>query len=56
MESDFTRYRSEHTNWRKNKRAQKIINNERFLLTYGDGISDVNINKTIEYHEKMEKK
>ncbi len=38
------------------KRAQTIINNERFLLTYGDGISDVNINKTIEYHEKNGKK
>lgn len=32
------------------KRIQKYINNESFMLTYGDGVSDVNINKLVEYH------
>ena len=30
------------------KKAQQYIGNERFLLTYGDGISDVNILETID--------
>ena len=34
------------------KRAQKYIGEETFLLTYGDGVSDVDINDTIELHRK----
>lgn len=33
-------------------RVQKYIGNERFLLTYGDGVSDININKLVEDHQK----
>lgn len=33
------------------KRIQKYIGNEPFLLTYGDGVSDVDIAKTIEFHK-----
>lgn len=33
------------------KRIQKYIQNERFLLTYGDGVSDVDISDTIKQHE-----
>lgn len=33
------------------KRVQKYIGNEPFLLTYGDGVSDVDILKTIEFHK-----
>ena len=33
------------------KKAIKHINNERFLLTYGDGVSNVDINKLIEFHK-----
>ena len=32
------------------KRARKYLENERFLLTYGDGVSDVNISELIKYH------
>jgi len=32
------------------KRVQKYIGNEPFLLTYGDGVSDVNISKLIDFH------
>ena len=32
------------------KKAQPYIGNERFLWTYGDGVSDVNIQDTIEKH------
>ena len=33
------------------KKAQEYIGNERFMLTYGDGVSDVDINKLLESHE-----
>jgi len=34
------------------KRAQSVVGNEPFLLTYGDGVSDVDIQATIESHRK----
>lgn len=33
------------------KRVQKYVGNEAFLLTYGDGVSDVDIAKTVEFHK-----
>lgn len=38
------------------KRAKDFIGNEDFLLTYGDGVSDVNINELLEFHKKHGKK
>ena len=32
------------------KRIQKYIGNEAFMMTYGDGVCDVNINKLVEFH------
>ncbi len=34
------------------KRAQDIVGNEPFMLTYGDGVSDINIEKLITFHKK----
>ncbi len=34
------------------KRMQKIIGDETFLLTYGDGLSNINLTKLIEFHKK----
>lgn len=34
------------------KRLEKYIGNETFLLTYGDGVCDVNIKETVEFHKK----
>lgn len=34
------------------KRIKKYLNGERFMLTYGDGVSNVDLNNLIEYHEK----
>tara|TARA_A100001015_G_scaffold300111_1_gene385091 strand:+ start:3932 stop:4624 length:693 start_codon:yes stop_codon:yes gene_type:complete len=34
------------------KRLKKIIGNETFLMTYGDGLSDVNIKRLINFHKK----
>jgi glucose-1-phosphate cytidylyltransferase len=34
------------------KRLKKTLQNERFLLTYGDGISNVNILNLLNYHKK----
>lgn len=38
------------------KRIQKYVGNETFLMTYGDGVCDVDINKLIEYHKSHGKK
>nr|WP_312577409.1 glucose-1-phosphate cytidylyltransferase [Sedimentibacter sp.] len=37
------------------KRIKKYINDEKFLLTYGDGVSDLDMNKLIEFHNKQKK-
>jgi len=37
------------------KKAKKHIKNETFLLTYGDGVGDVDIGKTLEFHKQHEK-
>lgn len=37
------------------KLAQKYIGKEPFMLTYGDGVSDVDINKLVEAHSKSGK-
>lgn len=37
------------------KRAQDIVKNERFMLTYGDGVSDINIKQLLQFHEKNKK-
>ena len=34
------------------KRLTKYIKNERFMLTYGDGVSDLNIKKLVKFHIK----
>ena len=36
-------------------RAQNILGNERFMLTYGDGVSDVNIPELLDFHDKANK-
>lgn len=38
------------------KRIQKYIGNETFLLTYGDGVSDLNIADTINKHQESKAK
>ena len=37
------------------KKIQKYIGNEPFLLTYGDGVTDLNISETIKFHKKAGK-
>jgi glucose-1-phosphate cytidylyltransferase len=33
------------------KRVQEYIGNETFMLTYGDGVSDVNLNELVRFHK-----
>ena len=33
------------------KRIQKYIGNEPFMLTYGDGVSDINLKELLKFHE-----
>ena len=33
-------------------KIQKYVENERFMLTYGDGVSNINIEELIKFHEK----
>lgn len=37
------------------KKAQDYIGNERFMLTYGDGVADVDVNELIKSHEASKK-
>lgn len=37
------------------KRIQHYIGEETFLMTYGDGVSDVNIKKLVEFHKQHKK-
>ena len=34
------------------KRLKKYIGNETFLMTYGDGISNINLSKLVKFHKK----
>jgi len=34
------------------KRVQEYVGNERFFLTYGDGVSDINFDKLIDFHNR----
>ena len=38
------------------KRVAKYLENETFMLTYGDGVSDVNIKELFDFHKKHGKK
>lgn len=37
------------------KRIQKYVGNEPFLMTYGDGVCDVEINKLVDFHKECGK-
>jgi glucose-1-phosphate cytidylyltransferase len=37
------------------KRVQKYIGDETFMLTYGDGVSNVDISKLLKFHKKQKK-
>lgn len=37
------------------KRIKKYLDNETFMLTYGDGVSDINIHELISFHKKKAK-
>jgi glucose-1-phosphate cytidylyltransferase len=37
------------------KKIQKYVGNEPFMLTYGDGVADININTLIDFHKKSGK-
>ena len=49
MEYRINRYRIRDFNGRKNKKIKNFFT-ETFFLTYGDGVSDVNIKKLLEFH------
>ena len=38
------------------KRLTKILGKERFMMTYGDGLSNVNLNKLLKFHKRNKKK
>lgn len=39
----------------RTKRIQKYVGNEQFLLTYGDDVCNVEIDKLIEFHNSHDK-
>lgn len=34
------------------KRIENYVNNETFMLTYGDGVCDINLNELLDFHKK----
>ncbi len=40
---------------RRIKKAQNYIGEEQFMLTYGDGVSDININELVKFHNSHNK-
>ncbi|MDQ8180936.1 glucose-1-phosphate cytidylyltransferase [Pelagicoccus sp. SDUM812005] len=38
------------------KRVQHLLNSESFCMTYGDGVSDINIKKLVDFHKSHKKK
>ena len=40
---------------RRLKRIKKFIGNETFMMTYGDGLSNVNLKKLLKFHKKNKK-
>ncbi len=36
-------------------RLKKILSNKTFMLTYGDGLADINLKKLLEFHKKNKK-
>ena len=36
-------------------RLKEVIGNERFMMTYGDGVGDINIEKLLKHHEQSGK-
>ena len=37
------------------KRLKKYLNNDTFMMTYGDGLSNVNLKKLLTFHERYKK-
>jgi len=37
------------------KRAEKYVDNQTFMFTYGDGVSNINISKLVKFHKKNKK-
>jgi len=37
------------------KRAKEFIGNEPFMLTYGDGVSDIDLSKLVDFHQSHKK-
>jgi len=37
------------------KRIKEFVDNKTFMLTYGDGVSDINIEKLVDFHKKHRK-
>ena len=37
------------------KKLKKFLNNETFMMTYGDGISNINLKKLLKFHKKHKK-
>ena len=37
------------------KRLKKYLNDENFMLTYGDGLSNVNLKKLLKFHKDKKK-
>ena len=37
------------------KRLKKFIGNDTFMMTYGDGVSNINLKRLLKHHKKSKK-
>lgn len=55
MENHTVRHGRRHPDGRQNREDKKYVGNETFMLTYGDGVADIDIPALLECHRKSGK-
>ena len=56
MEYRICRHRKKYPNWKKIVKIKRYLkDSEHFFLTYGDGLSNINLNKLLIFHKQNNK-
>lgn len=51
MENNFSQYRGEYIKRGKTEKIEKYVESDIFIVTYGDGLANVNINDLVSFHK-----
>jgi glucose-1-phosphate cytidylyltransferase len=55
MEGNFSEYWSKYDDRGKIEKSPRLFGNETFMLTYGDGVAEINIKELLEFHKQYGK-